>query len=37
VNAEPLSHGGVNLAIGRADDTIVAPRLMAFFRGCVVR
>ena len=35
IRAEPLTHEGVNDAVGKAGDTIVTPPLMSFFRQCV--
>lgn len=33
-NASPLSHEGINDAVGQPGDTLITPRLMTFLRGC---
>lgn len=35
IEANPLSHGDVNAAVGKAGDTVVTPPVLAFYRSCV--
>jgi acetyl esterase/lipase len=36
IDVNPLDHEGINVAVGAADDTVVTPPLMDFFRSCLV-